>query len=261
MPLWDTEIDWDSSQRTGDIINENVDGYTGGTIRLGYPLDSYSNRILYLRFTESSGTTATDYSGNGNDATIQSGVTLGEPGILGTSSFYFDSSSSSQVYVPHNADVDVSDTNELTLMAWVKRNGIQDDHATIMTKNGAYYFQVDRDRVAIYTYYSSSGGSSYNHSNNIVPSNEWTHICYREDSGGTRTIFINGSIDSTYNMESGIADRNADPLSIGMQFGGGRRFDGWIAYPMMWDVAISDNVISNIASLEVGTITTQKRGL
>jgi len=79
--------------------------------------------LLYLRLGESSGTTATDSSGNGYDGTYAAGVTLGATGLVGDADTAITPSSSNanQCYVT-NATVSTNITDEHTIEVWVKLN-------------------------------------------------------------------------------------------------------------------------------------------
>jgi len=54
-------------------------GYFASTVQ---PTLGSANIVAHYRFDETSGTTATDASGNGNDGTFENGVTLGAPSLI-----------------------------------------------------------------------------------------------------------------------------------------------------------------------------------
>ena len=78
----------------------------------------------YYRLGESSGTTATDTSGNGNNGTYSAiGVTLGTTGAItnDTDTAATFGGSSGEMTVPDNADLDPA--SQITLEAWFKPIG------------------------------------------------------------------------------------------------------------------------------------------
>lgn len=172
-------------------------------------------------------------------------------------SLYFKGAiSRSYIEAPHSTNLQTS--SEITIEAWIKPKSYQQDHATICTKNREYYFQLDgygsgnEGKLACYTYYDNNGGqggSSYNHSNAQIPLDEWTHVAFTEDSTGQRKLYIDGELDSSYNMESSIwsEDSNPEPLGIGDQsdFTGYRRFDGQIAKVRLWDIERTQTELQN----------------
>lgn len=87
--------------------------------------------IGYWPLDETSGTTANDVR-NGNDGVIDSGIGIGESGVLGDTSFYFYGDGN---YVAIN-DPGVVGTNNRTISAWIKLNDFTDGR-NVWYQNGA----------------------------------------------------------------------------------------------------------------------------
>jgi len=79
---------------------------------------STAGMIGWWTFNETSGTTAHDSSGNGNDGVISPGVALGIPGARGTA-FGFNSAAGSWVDVPYGSGALAPPTTQITLSAWI----------------------------------------------------------------------------------------------------------------------------------------------
>jgi Concanavalin A-like lectin/glucanases superfamily len=146
----------------------------------------------WWRFDEGSGTTAYDFSGNGNDGTLQNGPTwvAGKIGgalqLDGVSQF---------VDVPNNASLQAS--NEVTVMAWINA-------ARSSGPGGAGWQGIlaKGNSPRSYSFYTTSAGMLHFSvgpggayigavSTTPVPLNEWAHVCAMVRDG-TQYFFING---------------------------------------------------------------------
>lgn len=107
------------------------------------------NPVVYLKFDETSGTTASDSSGNGNDGTYNGGVTLGAAGPAERNGVaaQFDGIDD-YVSVP----LDLSHTDEATVVMWLYWDAFADDNRTLLDWDGA-------SRSAFYINPNSNSGS------------------------------------------------------------------------------------------------------
>jgi len=81
----------------------------------------------------------------------------------------------------------------LSLEAWVYPTSYT-SHATILTKEGEYYFQVNRSgNLGCYLY--GPKPETYYYSKGIVPLNQWSHIALTYD-GQTIRFYINEELDT-----------------------------------------------------------------
>lgn len=204
------------------------------------------------RMNEGSGSTVSDRSGSSNSGSLVNGPTW-------TSGRYgqgldFDGTDD-YVEISDAGSLDI--TEQITITAWVKPDNCG-ERGTILTKNTAYYMQVNSDcTVATYTYYESGGSrtsSSYTYSNTALPTNEWSHIAFVEEPDGTRNIYINGELDKTASMEASIWD-STNPVRIGAQGSSTRRFDGTIDEVRLYNSDLSSRYIKELASGEGGAVT------
>ena len=168
--------------------------------------------VAFWQLNETSGTVAADSSGNGINATIETGVTIGEPGIpAGGGSFLFNGSSG-YLSVPQATQLALS--SQGTVEVWAKPTslGVDQDFIGIGTTanytNNGYRCRINSSNQADLIYASAdqlSGGS--------VSANEWAQFVFTFTESGASQIFINGAL-----VASGGADYS---YSAGSPVGGG----------------------------------------
>lgn len=114
---WETAADWDDSQDEEGVVHENFGDHQDSRIDLGYPSFDRggSDLEVYIPFDEDSGeSTVADVTGNGHDADVN-GATLGEPGMLGTTTGTLDGSD--DYYRITHDDAFIQDT--FTIWMWM----------------------------------------------------------------------------------------------------------------------------------------------
>jgi hypothetical protein len=144
--------------------------------------------VGWWRFDEGSGTTATDFSGYGNDGTLQ-GDTAWVTGHLGKA-LQFDGVDDF-VEVPH-AEILTMD-NEVTVMAWINAERYDAPNGEvwqgILSKSNdprSYSFYTEASNAL---HFSTAGYGGL--STPDVPLNEWVHVCAMV-IGGVHQYYING---------------------------------------------------------------------
>ena len=144
--------------------------------------------VGWWRFDEGSGTTATDFSGYGNDGILQ-GDTAWVDGYLGKA-LEFDGVDD---FVDIQHDETLTVDNEVTVMAWINTeryiapNG--EAWQGILSKSNSprsYSFYTESSKAL---HFSTAGYGGL--STPDVPLNEWVHACAMV-IGGTHQYYING---------------------------------------------------------------------
>jgi ligand-binding sensor domain-containing protein len=134
------------------------------------------------------------------------------------------------VAVSHNGELDLNDTGEFTVEAWIRRNnavpfGLQ----TIVSNSIAdsYWVGLSQGRLnlGIDSEISQAGPTT-------IPLGVWTHIAVTWKEGGQRQYFVNGNLDYAGSAGSAPGEESG-PLTIGNDVS-----TGIFAMPM--DGAISD---------------------
>lgn len=198
----------------------------------------------YWPMDEASGTTAFDRSGNGLNGTISGGVTLGVAGPAGMKAMDFNGTSG-QVAIGDN---NLFTTNDLTLVAWVRRDVLAHNEA-IFTKSdsiGEWAFTawgVSYTSAVLY----NSAGSAWKEAHvdtGGTPVDKWDHwACSYDSAAGAITIRKNIT-EAVNTVTAGSGSRSGN---LGDQVFIGRRayspdplyFDGKICQVAYFPTALS----------------------
>jgi len=207
--------------------------------------------VGWWRFDEGSGTTAADFSGNGNDGTLQSD-TAWVTGHLGKA-MEFDGVDD-YVDVPHSETL--MPENEVTVMAWI----YAERHGGPGTE-GWQGVIAKGNTVRSYSLYTESGGGLHfsttsagayvgTVSSGQVPLNEWVHVCAMV-IGGEHQYYINGEDAGT--SGSGIvlgAEDTANVVIGRTQEGANRSFLGMIDDTRIYMRGLSQEEVQSAMSGE-----------
>lgn len=233
-----------------------------------FPMQSASNAALvaYWNFNEGSGTTAADFSPNGNDGTLGGNVSpnwvAGHTGGAGDFALNFPLfPSTTWVRVPASASFDTI-TSQFTIATWVRETGTNYYGNMFITKNeftGAglnrrWYWQngsggdqqnyVGSDFGTGWNAWIGLGGAS------ALPLNEWRHIAltYDENGGATRLkLYHNGVLVGQYNFGGATFPAFSHSLFLGGPDSNGGNFIGQM------DDIVFFNTIEDITSIMNGT--------
>jgi hypothetical protein len=175
---------------------------------------------------ETSGKTAFDSSGNGNDGAISGPVTLGVPGHLNTAYSFVPKGT---VIVPNASDL-VPGTATITISYWLKTttlpsNGIDYDMFTkgdSSSRGGQIKIEVQENGQASCMFRGSGGGKQLQAGPNVVDG-QWHQVtCVRD---GTRIVeTVDGASFSVTKATGAITV--TDPIRLGSHKGGGDWYKG-----------------------------------
>ena len=199
---------------------------------------SYSAAVLadapagYWRMGETSGTTMTDATTNGNDGTYAGGVKLGQPGALTgdkATAVAFDGHTAGAT-VPGSPSLKVTN---ITVELWIKK-----------TSESGYGIYVAKDYVELLNN-SFNGRLELRLTASADPAlvssatlalNTWYYVVATYD-GNVASLYINGQLDSAHPTVATPAPTDG-PVSIG------RRFDGFFNNAVLEEVAIYPTALS-----------------
>ncbi|MGC9310092.1 MAG: DUF2341 domain-containing protein [Candidatus Aenigmatarchaeota archaeon] len=191
---------------------------------MGYEDDA--NTVFIYHFTQGSGTAVTDYSGNGNGATLEGGPTwVTSPVKFGD---YAINLPGDNEYIREGTSMAVnSGTLELWFMLDSPFNSTSSYSQGIfgIWQDASNHFEVSlcgQDRTdancndggIMFKTEASGRGADYCTSDNVQwNSGEWYHVAVTWD-GSTRNIYINGELDNACS-DNGISDFSSSNLYIG----------------------------------------------
>jgi len=170
--------------------------------------------VAYYGFDSCSGTIVQDYSGYNNHGTVY-GATW--------SSGYFNKSLSfnqSYVSVPHSSSIGITNTNGITIQAWVYPTAIAADMAIVSkikydwAESMGYELRLINGKPAFtLAYYGENWGKTLQ-SLSSIPLNQWTHVAATYD-GYYMKIYVNGAQYVSAVRANRIIGSNTHPLTIG----------------------------------------------
>lgn len=212
---------------TGDGISENVLPQTGAIRR-------------YYHYSAGSGSTLADDSGNSNDGTV-SGATWAS-GYGGFGSLDYDGSGD-YVDIPRTP----SQLSAYTAIFVTKHDGV-----------GSYNSSADceyNDNTEILMRYDGSGtytafpNNGFNGLTASITEGTWYMFALRVASDGSNTSFIvNDFAQQDSNSDTTTSGRDNDPARLGGSAGYGYDMFGEQSLHLLYDVALSDSEISQIAN-------------
>ncbi|AGM11291.1 hypothetical protein HHTV1_36 [Haloarcula hispanica tailed virus 1] len=196
---WGEASDWDAATSEQGVVHDSFGDLPGsGTIQLGFPANIEGHTVgAYFPLDEDSGSTASDATGNGNDATYN-GPTLGTTGLLDTTAPRFNENNSDYLQIPHSSDV--SFDGAFTIIFWLYEEGITKyprvlwkdafPNSNTPDKNYGFYWHTGDN------FYAFGDGNASVTWDTSRKSNEWRMWALRLDPGSrdVRDIWTNGSV-------------------------------------------------------------------
>ncbi len=187
--------------------------------------------VLHIKFNESSGSSASDSSGNGHDGALQNGATL-TAGKFGNAVSL--DGSTQYVSVP-SADSLQDSSNGFSVCAWGNLNGFSPaDGSVLVAKEVTAVGSASQDPWTLWEIYTKNdalndatyptfaisngqqGGSYYMASGSKIPLNSWFHICGVYDPSDTSVkVFLNGQPNGSEISNITAIGHNDQPVLIG----------------------------------------------
>ncbi len=170
--------------------------------------------VGHWRLDETSGTVATDSSGNGLNGTVQGGGTWVAGKIGGALQ---TDGTDDYVDLGNPAALDLSGANQATITAWVKP-AVTKNHNAIFTKgewSAAYSLTIKGDTTPPNRLWTGNNTSVF--STDAVPVNEWTHVAVTI-RGDLTNFYINGRLNGPANQDRGEPiDNSVRTAAIGRE--------------------------------------------
>ncbi|MFA5961219.1 MAG: DUF2341 domain-containing protein [Parcubacteria group bacterium] len=199
-----------------------------------------------------------DASGNNNNGTSAGGATtaggkFGNGGVFtGTNGKYIDAGD------PANGSLDPSN---ITISAWIKRNGNNPGYAMIVNKGygnndeSNYFLDLIDNNLGCFLGNSSPASDSSDLSSGyLVPDGVWTNVALTYD-GATIKFYANGSPVGTPTIYAGGIGANDYPLRIGAHSSNGAYpFNGSIDETRIYNRALSADEVERLYQWAPGPV-------
>ncbi len=175
--------------------------------------------VGWWKLDETSGTTAADSSGNGNDGTLEGDVHWAQ-GVLGGA--WEGDGTGDYIRVPHSDTLSMSET--VTVAMWLY-GGIGPDMVICKGSGGGAWtasYSIRMDDAAAHARELNWRGRVGNtpdslNSSTAIPAAEWTHMAVTFNvnaSGNNQKIYINGALDAESRSTTALST-NTDNVLIG----------------------------------------------
>jgi hypothetical protein len=204
--------------------------------------------VGHWKLTETSGTTATDASSQGNNGTYTGGVTLNQSGPYPGAGAITASFDGTNDYVAAGNQSCYDITENVTVAAWIKVNAFDKNYQTIVAK-GDTSWRLARDVATNNLAFACNGLTTTKVvSNANVNDGRWHHVVGTYNGSQLR-IYIDGQLDNTA-AATGSISTNSQNVRIGENSEStGRQFNGLIHDVRLYNRAISGAEIARLYGL------------
>jgi len=215
-----------------------------------------SNLVGYWAFDETTGTTASDSSGYGNDGTVN-GATWTTGKVNGALSF---DGTNDRVEIPGSTSLSL-DTNQVTFATWLYADTLDSSWSTVMQRSNAagnwYDWQIyARASDAPTSYHPvcriDFGGSMTNEQvegDIVLQPDTWYYLACTYD-GTALKFYIDGTLRNTTPMIGGTIPNSGNDVWLGGNDIWGEYFDGILDETRIYNQALSQ---AEIQALMEGT--------
>ena len=190
--------------------------------------------VAAYSFSEGSGSTVADASGNGNGGTIGTATWSASGKYGGSLSF---NGTTAKVTVPHAASLDLS--TAMTLEAWVRPSAVTNKWRDVIYRgNDNYYLEATSQPGIRPDVGGTFGGTAADiRGSAALAVNAWSYLTGTYD-GSTLRLYVNGTQVATQ-TRTGAITTSTNPLTIGGDPIFGQYFAGLIDEVRVYNVALS----------------------
>lgn len=243
---------WNRSLYPGEIAqNYRTTLGTGGGL--------YGNLVLSFPFQKnhSGGTSFStlDWTGNGNNGTGRNVTAVSQTGTQYTTICHNESLNCLGVkeYASGPSNSLVSPSSQITLEAWVYPKSYLNS-PTIISKNSNTSYRLGLNTSGKVEFYPKNNLALIT-SKAIILQNRWTHIAATYN-GTVTSVYINGTLDTSFTDISGAIGTNSDSLFVGCDYTGStnKYFTGYIDEVRISDYAKSSEQINNFMYRSIDSV-------
>lgn len=252
MPTWDSG-DFDSPNVESDVVHEsvaNTDHDNASEMKRGYSVESppfASDLVGYYPLHEDSGTTAHDFSGGNHDMS-NNNVTVDQPGIMSTTSFDYNGSSS---YTRLSDATHLQGLSKLSVAFWLYPRDLSSGQGVVVDRDGQWdeywgFRIIDSSTFRWEVVDNGNFDTIADANTSDLSSNAWNFVVGTFDgSTGDVNLYLDGSSWASSSGSSSQTD-NANELNFGMTGGVGEHLDGRLAYVFIWNRVLTSSEVSTL---------------
>lgn len=263
-PYWNTTAsNWENG--TFNFTEEAVTGELQINDSIEYPNNkgsdlnrNMSKNVLLWHLNNDSaygdnGTRAYDYSGSGNNGTIEGGANRWiTSAILGDYSINMSGANGDFINTVLAKESNFDFTTEFTTSIWLypHTSKIQNVISKWYDGNRAWGWYLNADEQIVFTTSDAGSDTDTLTSTGAVNLNEWNHVITTFDNGD-KTIYINGKFAGSNTGGSPIYNNN-EQLIIACNYQGQYCFDGFMDELAIWNRSLSASEVRNLYSAQKG---------
>jgi len=216
--------------------------FAGGWSHLVAAEDVANDLQGHWKLDESSGTTASDETSNGNDGTVNGTADWVAARI--DNGHEFDGTN--HIAVSDDASLDIK--KNFTVAAWIKLADDTGDQNAVQKGTNYGLWQIRSGGTPENAIKIGSTWHTYDYTQSASWfKDEWHHVAFTYD-GSTVRNYIDGQLDASYS-QTGDANTNGDSLGIGTNLPwDDSGFDGVIDDVRVYDRVLSDDELAHLAT-------------
>jgi len=205
-------------------------------------LSKIDGQVLYLAMVEGEGNVAKDFSGFNND-----GIIYGATWEKDEKKIYL-SFDGVDDYIDCGNPPSLSPTEAITLMAWIKREEVN-DYGMVIGKGSSYLLGYYNNNRIFFNFYNGTSWLTNIYSNTVITHQEWHHIAATYDKNQAKVkIYINGELDKEASVTPYNIYQSTYSVYIGYMQGWSQwwHLQGKIALAAIFNRALTDEEIAKI---------------
>lgn len=209
---------------------------------------------------------ANDASGNNHDGQVYGATSVSDQFGNANSAYYFNGTQSNYIKVPHDNDLNFSDTASYTISTWIKpEDNTANGHAGLLTKwnentYSPYPYSIrikDEDNECSKVIWANHSSQATNHTYGLVDKYRYSHVVVKVQNNKSYLYINTHLVDSTTFPSMNL--QNTNDLYIGKRTSSASRcYKGVIENLGIWSRALTICEIQNLYMNKVSTEITNQ---
>lgn len=259
-PVLNSSLGTNTIDENLTVYNQSTSDADNNTVKniINWKKNAGSIMVLNMPFEGGSTSSYTkDYSGNGNDGTVN-GATWNSTGGYDSKGAYDFDGSSDYINLGSPSSLNFTGNDNFTISTWVRIDGNTNQHRPIVSKGDTQYtLKIYTDNKFETCAYD--GGWKCAYSQVALTEGNWYHLVARFENGNV-SLWQNGIYQNS-NTFTSISSASYD-VNIGRDAQNPTRFfNGMIDEVMIYDYALSDEQISALYNNRTDLIVSQETTL